>query len=122
MKLLGLVAFLVANVANVAANSPAPPPGPPQVTNRAQLLQPRGCNANNCARAVTGTRPGKVPDVSSRKSDCSSFMATTVLTYPDGRPWSTVTATAVPTYASACSTPISPASAYASACSCWGVA
>lgn len=36
------------------------------------------CNADNCARAVTGTRSGKVPDVTSRMEDCSSFMQVTV--------------------------------------------
>jgi hypothetical protein len=36
------------------------------------------CNANNCARAVTGTRSGKVPDITSRVEDCSSFMLVTV--------------------------------------------
>jgi hypothetical protein len=36
------------------------------------------CNDDNCARAVTGTRPGKVPDVTSRMADCSSFMQVTV--------------------------------------------
>lgn len=37
-----------------------------------------GCNANNCARGVTGTRVGKKPDVTSRFEDCESFMLTTV--------------------------------------------
>jgi hypothetical protein len=36
------------------------------------------CDANNCARAVTGTRSGKLPDVTSRMEDCSSFMLVTV--------------------------------------------
>jgi hypothetical protein len=36
------------------------------------------CNANNCARAVTGTRAGKTPGVASRMADCSSFMMVTV--------------------------------------------
>lgn len=36
-----------------------------------------GCNADNCARAVTGTREG-LPPISSRKADCSSFMRATV--------------------------------------------
>jgi hypothetical protein len=36
------------------------------------------CNANNCARGVTGSRSGKVPDITSRASDCSSFMVVTV--------------------------------------------
>lgn len=36
-----------------------------------------GCNADNCARAITGTREG-LPPISSRKADCSSFMRATV--------------------------------------------
>jgi hypothetical protein len=36
-----------------------------------------GCNADNCARAVTGTRDGLLP-ITSRQSDCSSFMRATV--------------------------------------------
>lgn len=36
------------------------------------------CNADNCARAVTGTRSGKLPDETSRIADCSSFMLITV--------------------------------------------
>jgi hypothetical protein len=39
---------------------------------------PTACNANNCARAVTGTRSGKMPDVTSRWADCSSFQQVTV--------------------------------------------
>lgn len=38
------------------------------------------CNADNCARRVTGTfRAAGVPDVTSRGSDCSSYMQTTVI-------------------------------------------
>lgn len=70
-----------------------------------------GCNANNCARAVTGTRTGKLPDVTSRKADCSSFLETTI------GPSTTIVPSQVPTYASACSG----AGSYSSACSCWGV-
>lgn len=36
-----------------------------------------GCNADNCARAVTGTRDGLLP-ITSRQADCSSFMRATV--------------------------------------------
>ena len=45
----------------------------------AGAVQPRAghCGGDNCARAVTGTRPGK-PPVSSRQADCSSFQLTTV--------------------------------------------
>jgi len=62
------------------------------------------CDADNCARAVTGTRSGKMPAVTSRRFDCSKFMHTQT--------------TAIPTYASACSSP----GAYSSACACWGIA
>lgn len=34
------------------------------------------CYADNCARAVTGTRSGIVPDISSRRADCSRFIET----------------------------------------------
>ncbi|KAK1659739.1 hypothetical protein BDP55DRAFT_678925 [Colletotrichum godetiae] len=37
------------------------------------------CNNDNCARAVTGTRAGIPVDISSRRSDCSSYMQTTVI-------------------------------------------
>ncbi len=86
------------------------------------LLEKRGCNANNCARAVTGTRPGKLPDVTSRLADCVSFQLTTVYTcdWLGGAVVGGATPTAVPTYASDCTTS-SPQSAYASACSCWGI-
>ncbi|KAJ6256058.1 hypothetical protein Dda_9150 [Drechslerella dactyloides] len=72
---------------------------------------PGGCNANNCARAVTGTRGGEAV-VTSHRGDCSSFMQTTV-----GPGTTIVIPTDVPTYASACTGP----AAYSSACSCWGV-
>jgi len=38
---------------------------------------PPGCNADNCARAVTGTRNGPAA-VSTHKADCKSFMQVTV--------------------------------------------
>ncbi|KAK3390684.1 hypothetical protein B0H63DRAFT_121697 [Podospora didyma] len=64
--------------------------------------KPSGCHANDCARAVTGTRRG--PEFTAQaKSDCSSFVSSAL--------------TVVPTYASACSG----TSAYASACSCYGI-
>jgi len=115
MKSLGLVIFLVANVVAYV------PKAPEQLANRAAALEPRGCNANNCARAVTGTRSGKMPAVTSRQADCSSFMEATVYTNYFGTAVSTVTPTVVPTYASACSTPGSPQMAYSSACSCWSI-
>lgn len=61
------------------------------------------------------------PNVTSRRSDCSYFQATTVYTNFDYNPFSTVSKTAVPSYVSACSTPGSPQQAFASACSCWSV-
>jgi hypothetical protein len=116
MKSLGLVIFLVANVTAYMHKVPQ------QLANRAAVLEARsGCDANNCARAVTGTRPGKVPDITSRQADCSSFMEATVYTNYFGTTVTTVTPTAVPTYASACSTPGSPQQAYSSACSCWSI-
>ncbi|EJP67876.1 small secreted protein [Beauveria bassiana ARSEF 2860] len=70
------------------------------------------CNADNCARAVTGTRRGD-DFVSSAQGDCSRFMQKTVTA-----PAMTITSTvAPPWYASACSGTVR----YASACSCWGI-
>ena len=43
----------------------------------ANAFDKRACNADNCARQVTGTRPGLTP-IESRKADCSSFQLTTV--------------------------------------------
>ncbi len=40
-----------------------------------------GCNANNCARLVTGTR-AKEPSLPSRQADCINFMTTTVYATP----------------------------------------
>jgi len=92
-----------------------------------------GCNADNCARAVTGTNA--LPALSIRQADCSSFQLTTVtpsavtvtntVTITPAPPVKrdnekrqvTVVPTAVPTYASACSGTVR----YASACSCWGI-
>jgi len=96
-----------------------------------------GCNADNCARAVTGTAAFKTP-VPVRQSDCSSFQLTTVTPLPstttivttvtsipphkrdagalDARQVTVIPA-AVPTYASACSGAVR----YKSACSCWGI-
>ncbi|KAH6668074.1 hypothetical protein F5X68DRAFT_52919 [Plectosphaerella plurivora] len=100
-----------------------------------------GCNANNCARGVTGTRVGKKPDLTSRFEDCESFMMTTVTpatftktetttVYTDSppvarreveqrnAPGTAVTSipTSVPEYASSCNGP----EGFSSACSCWG--
>jgi hypothetical protein len=93
----------------------------PEPTAAPALEARAACAANNCARAVTGTRSGKMPNVASRMSDCASFLQTTVLTNYGGFSVGTVTASAVPSYASPCSTPVNAQSAYASACSCWGV-
>ncbi|KXH39138.1 hypothetical protein CSAL01_03169 [Colletotrichum salicis] len=101
------------------------------------------CNNDNCARAVTGTRAGIPVDISSRRSDCSSYMQTTVIpdtftstvtttVYTDNIPPTPTTTfsqsttrapitqfpTAVPSYV----TPQCPGpSAYSSACSCWSI-
>ncbi|EPE25686.1 hypothetical protein GLAREA_01598 [Glarea lozoyensis ATCC 20868] len=84
------------------------------------------CNADNCARAVTGTAKGAA-QVASAKADCAAFLATTVT--PSATtvfitttitPAPTVIAkraATVPVYASACSGTVR----YSSACSCFGV-
>ncbi|OAR00545.1 hypothetical protein LLEC1_00496 [Akanthomyces lecanii] len=97
---------------------------------KAQCVVAGACNADNCARAVTGTRRGDAFGTSA-KADCSSFMTKTVtgtavtvtntVTVTEV-PKGTVTAhkraePTVPTYASACSG----TSRYSSACSCWGI-
>ncbi|KAF4505931.1 hypothetical protein G6O67_007829 [Ophiocordyceps sinensis] len=96
------------------------------------------CGGDNCARQVTGTRPGLTP-ISSRRADCSNFMKTTVV--PDATTTTiTVTATHGETrhvrrdgaleYRAATEAPtVIPAYApgcrelrnYSSACSCWGI-
>lgn len=43
-----------------------------------QAVLSASCDSNNCARAVTGSRTGKMPDVTSRRADCSSYMLATV--------------------------------------------
>ncbi|KAJ4148571.1 hypothetical protein LMH87_003035 [Akanthomyces muscarius] len=97
---------------------------------KAQSVVAGACNADNCARAVTGTRRGDAFGTSA-KADCSSFMTKTV-TGSAVTVTNTVTVTeipkgtvtvykradpTVPTYASACSG----TSRYSSACSCWGI-
>ncbi|KAG9237995.1 hypothetical protein BJ875DRAFT_540005 [Amylocarpus encephaloides] len=42
------------------------------------VLEPRNCHANNCAREITGTGAHITPDLTSRLADCSSYMASTV--------------------------------------------
>lgn len=44
----------------------------------AGMIEKRECHADNCARQVTGTRPGLTP-IESRQADCSSFMTATVI-------------------------------------------
>jgi hypothetical protein len=105
----------------------------------AGALDKRACAADNCARQVTGTREGLLP-IESRKADCTSFQKTTVtpeaatvtvtVTVDGDAPakfrrhvnvearQATEVPTALPAYASACS---SDAVRYASVCSCWGI-
>lgn len=64
------------------------------------------CHANNCARAVTGTRLGAAHTVLA-KADCSSFVNAPLNPSPT-----------VPSYAFACADGV----AYSSACSCFGIA
>ncbi|KAJ9608991.1 hypothetical protein H2200_006762 [Cladophialophora chaetospira] len=65
------------------------------------LFERNGCNADNCARAVTGTNAAK--PLATRQADCSAF-------------WSHPSPT-VPAYASACNGN----TGYSSACGCLGV-
>ena len=46
-------------------------------TGLGHVVERAACNADNCARAVTGTA-GSNPNQSSRLADCSSFMRVTV--------------------------------------------
>ncbi|EON96737.1 hypothetical protein UCRPA7_7769 [Phaeoacremonium minimum UCRPA7] len=104
------------------------------------VIEQRACPGNNCNRQVTGTRAG-LPDLASRSADCSSFIRLTVTPTPRTRTVTTfipeptgcsgdeivaraidvrqvtVTASAIPTYASSCDD----GSEYSSACSCLGV-
>jgi hypothetical protein len=41
------------------------------------VIERQVCNANNCARQVTGTRAGLLP-VETRRADCTSFLAAVV--------------------------------------------
>jgi hypothetical protein len=110
MKLLAVVSVLAA----VAVASPAEAEAAAWDFGS---MEKRDCTNNNCARAVTGTREGKKPDVTSRMSDCSSYQLTTVVTCQGrGDIITTITPTAVPTYADSCNT-----AAYASACNCWNI-
>ncbi|KAK8095024.1 hypothetical protein PG997_001709 [Apiospora hydei] len=108
------------------------------------------CYADNCARAVTGTRTAAdMPNQSVRMADCSSYMTTTV-TPPPTTTTTTVTVTAaaqnkrvaataagrgappamqarappamIPTYASFCTESFPGATPhYSSACNCWSI-
>ncbi|KAL8388238.1 hypothetical protein RB595_009369 [Gaeumannomyces hyphopodioides] len=88
------------------------------------------CNANNCARDVTGTREGKLPLLEVRKTDCANFMTATVYATPTAtqqpnvvynrkmkRDPVTVKGQTVPSYIKQCD---GNTVSYASACSCWG--
>lgn len=97
------------------------------------------CNADNCARAVTGTAGANGAQISSSRvnTDCSSFQRATAypsastITITSGSTSTTIspslTATTVtpssfPAYVStACSNGGNPSSRFASACSCAGV-
>ncbi|KAK3940179.1 SSCRP protein [Diplogelasinospora grovesii] len=114
MKAFTIIAFVAATVLALP-NGEVPVAGLNERTDGSN-----GCNSNNCARAVTGTRAGKKPDVTSRQSDCSTFMTTTVTIDDWGHPIATITNCEVPAYATACDNP-NPTAAYSSACSCWGI-
>ncbi|KAH7314088.1 hypothetical protein BKA65DRAFT_115685 [Rhexocercosporidium sp. MPI-PUGE-AT-0058] len=123
-------------VLSLAAIATAVPQDPSNLFVRAK------CNADNCARAVTGTQKGQTQTIVDRRADCSSFMQATV--GPAGAASATVTVTVtstaapvfphqnqvrqapgadvtvvpsnVPAYASPCSGTVR----YSSACSCAG--
>nr|XP_036577460.1 uncharacterized protein CTRU02_12693 [Colletotrichum truncatum]KAF6784431.1 hypothetical protein CTRU02_12693 [Colletotrichum truncatum] len=86
------------------------------------VVAPR-CNADNCARAITGSRRGEA-FIASASSDCSDYLATTLVvdtvTITVGeQPQTTVPPApkSVPAYASPCAKE----GQYESACSCFGV-
>lgn len=103
-------------------------------------IQKRACVADNCARAVTGTRRGPSHTLTA-SSDCSSFLhetttiplslttieltETRTVTLPledeglakRAEPSPTTTSKAIPSYASACSGAVR----YSSACACLGI-
>ncbi|PMD37155.1 hypothetical protein L207DRAFT_599483 [Hyaloscypha variabilis F] len=106
------------------------------------IFKRTGCNANNCLRQIRGTDVNLQPPLTSRESDCSTFMITTVTpaTYTatttvtittvvppakrdvDSAPLVaprqvTVSPTTYPAYATDCPS----YSAYSSACSCIGI-
>jgi hypothetical protein len=75
------------------------------------------CRADNCARAVTGTRRGPNFPATAR-SDCASFLAVTVTAGSEHVSADVAAPTkSIPKYASACSG----AARYTSACSCYGI-
>ncbi|CAK7203265.1 hypothetical protein SEUCBS139899_005996 [Sporothrix eucalyptigena] len=92
--------------------------------NSDNVFDKRNCDGNNCNREITGTRVG-LPASSLRQSDCTSFLFTVVTPSPlfstvyISAPTEAVTVipSALPIYATQCSS----GAAYASACSCWGV-
>ena len=85
------------------------------------------CNANNCARAVTGTLANGSLRYPAARTDCSSYLAVTEFITSGITVLPKRTAAPVieerqiekpiPTYASACTSP----NAYSSICNCWGV-
>ncbi|KAK8026276.1 hypothetical protein PG990_004099 [Apiospora arundinis] len=103
------------------------------------------CYADNCARAVTGTRTAAdMPAQSVRRADCSSYMQTTVTPPPvtttitttgtvTSSPYTyipsstspgkrAVAAATIPPYASFCTEAFPGATPhYSSACNCWGI-
>ncbi|CAD0114593.1 unnamed protein product [Aureobasidium uvarum] len=101
------------------------------------LVSAAKCNADNCARALTGTVDGPARASSRINTDCSSFQLTTVypaattITTTSGSVFTTIVPDTagltiapsyLPSYANAACTPSGIASArFASACSCAGV-
>ncbi|KAK0610348.1 hypothetical protein B0T17DRAFT_584566 [Bombardia bombarda] len=107
MRSLLLVSISLLGVRSAVATSPCKPSTPVK------------CNANDCARAVTGTRQGPVFMTRARE-DCSSYVLSTVYghsTTVTVASISAVTSKTIPTYATACSS----IGAYVSACSCYGI-
>ncbi|EPE07752.1 hypothetical protein F503_00474 [Ophiostoma piceae UAMH 11346] len=122
MKFFALLAMASVAFAGVTNNNELP----------RNIFDKRSCSGNNCNRAITGTAKS-LPSSTLRKSDCSSFLLTTVTPSPVVKTkWIgdnsfyyetaittavTVIPTSKPSYASACSS----SGAYASACKCYGI-
>ena len=71
MKFFALLAMASAAFAGVTNNNKLP----------RNIFDRRSCSGNNCNRAITGTA-GHLPASTLRKSDCSSFLLTTVTPSP----------------------------------------